>query len=193
MIDPSQPILCLPPMLLSFRFVLPQGKWTFEVLFSGAKSQTEFPPQNEGEGEKARQFFFPQNKTKKTVSWYSGYKRMFCRHEKWKFWKSKRNRNSPNGLVHGFCQKMAIFHRLFFLQNKAKKQKMFRDIADWKGCFLDMKSKVLKKFQKIAIFAKGVVYGFRQKMAIFHAWFVFFRKISQKKWLLIFWIEKVIF
>ena len=69
-----------------------------------------------------------------------------------------------------FVKKMAIFHRLFFLQNKAKK-KMFRDIADWKECFLDMKSKVLKKFQKIAIFAKGVVYGFRQKMAIFHGLF----------------------
>jgi len=42
---------------------------------------------------------------------------------------------------------------------------MFRDIPDGKECFLDKKSKVLKKFQKIAIFAKGVVYGFRQKMA----------------------------
>ena len=48
---------------------------------------------------------------------------------------------------------------------------MFRDIPDGKECFLDKKSKVLKKFQKIAIFAKGVVYGFRQKMAIFHGLF----------------------
>ena len=44
-----------------------------------------------------------------------------------------------------------------------------------------MKSKVLKKFQKIAIFAKGVVYGFRQKMAIFHAWFVFFPQNKPEK------------
>ena len=43
---------------------------------------------------------------------------------------------------------------------------MFRDIPDGKECFLDKKSKVLKKFQKIAIFAKGVVYGFREKRAI---------------------------
>ena len=64
-----------------------------------------------------------------------------------------------------------------FLQNKAKK--MFRDIPDGKECFLDKKSKVLKKFQKIPIFAKGVVYGFHQKMAIFHGLF-FFRKMSQK-------------
>ena len=39
-----------------------------------------------------------------------------------------------------------------FLQNKAKK--MFRDIPDGKECFLDKKSKVLKKFQKIPIFAR---------------------------------------
>ena len=84
---------------------------------------------------------------------------MFCGHEK-----SKKNRSSPKGLVNGFCQKMAIFHRLFFLHSKAKK--MFRDIPDGKECFLDKKSKVLKKFQKIAIFAKGVVYGFREKRAI---------------------------
>ena len=48
---------------------------------------------------------------------------------------------------------------------------MFRDIPDGKECFLDKKSKVLKKFQKIPVFAKGVVYGFRQKMAIFHGLF----------------------
>ena len=114
-IDPSQPILCLPPMLPSFRFVLPQGKWTFEHLLGRLKCfsvvQKAKPSSNHKATGKGRRqdSFFPQNKTKKTVSWYSGYKRMFCGHEK-----SQKNRSSPKGLVHGFCQKMAIFHRLCF-------------------------------------------------------------------------------
>ena len=56
---------------------------------------------------------------------------------------------------------------------------MFRDIPDGKECFLDKKSKVLKKFQKIAIFAKGVVYGFREKRAISMVCLFFF--FSQNK------------
>ena len=78
-----------------------------------------------------------------------------------------------------------------FLQNKAKK--MFRDIPNGKECFLDKKSKVLKKFQKIPIFAKGVVYGFRHKRAIFHGFFFFFPQNEPEKCLVTFWIEKIIF
>ena len=55
---------------------------------------------------------------------------------------------------------------------------MFRDIPDGKECFLDKKSKVLKKFQKIAIFAKGVVW-FSWETGHFHGLFVFF--FSQNK------------
>ena len=60
---------------------------------------------------------------------------------------------------------------------------MFRDIPDGKECFLDKKSKVLKKFQKTAIFAKGVVYGFRQKRAISMVCFFFFSQNEPEKML----------
>ena len=35
------------------------------MLFTGAKSQTEFQPQSDGEGEKARQFFFRKIRQKR--------------------------------------------------------------------------------------------------------------------------------
>ena len=71
-IDPSQPILCLPPMLPSFRFVLPQGKWTFEHLLGKLKCfsvvQKAKPSSNHratGKGRRQDSFFFRKIRQKR--------------------------------------------------------------------------------------------------------------------------------
>ena len=122
------------------------------MLFSGAKSQTEFSPQNDGEGEKARQFFFRKIRQERLFRDILDTKECFVDMENEVLKKSKISKFSKR-VSPWFLSKMAIFHRFFFLQNKAKK-KMFRDILDRKIIFLTKKNEVLEKVYIMEIFQR---------------------------------------
>ena len=74
--------------------------------------------------------------------------------------KSSKNWIFPNGLVHGFGQRLVIFPDFYFRQNKPEKcvlnqKKVFYDILDDRNAFLDYKNKKLKR-SKNWDFSKGV-------------------------------------
>ena len=91
------------------------------MLFSGAKSQTEFPPQNDGEGEKARQFFFRKIRQERLFRDILDTKECFVDMENEVLKKSKISKFSKR-VSPWFLLFLSIFHRFFFLQNKAKKK-----------------------------------------------------------------------
>ena len=69
---------------------------------------------------------------------------MLSRQGKLSFKKVKKKiRNSPKGLVHGFCQKMAFSTFVFF--RKITQISLLRIILDRRECFLDKKNKVFRK------------------------------------------------
>ena len=68
------------------------------------------------------------------------------------------------GLVHGFGQKLALFSSFYF--RKIDQENLFHDIVKRTNALLDHNKRKLKK-SKIEIFAKGLVHGFGQKLAIF--------------------------
>ena len=64
--------------------------------------------------------------------------------------KNSKNWIFPNGLVHGFDQKLVIIPEFYFRENKPEKcvlnqKKVFYDILDDRNAFLDYKNKKLKK------------------------------------------------
>ena len=74
----------------------------------------------------------------------------------------------PKGLIHGLCQKMAIF-QLFLLGNIGQAN-VFFDILERKFAFLGYKNKKCKK-SKNGHFSKGFNLGLDLKIAIFPAFF----------------------
>ena len=68
---------------------------------------------------------------------------------------------------------------MFFLSKKSQKQTVF-NILDRKECFLDLKSEVLKKSNKLT-FCKGVSPWFLSKNRPFSYMFFFLSKKSQKQ------------
>ena len=91
--------------------------------------------------------------------------------------KSRKIEIFPKGLTHGFGPKMAIFP--FFISYAIQNRKMsFTIFQNEKNAFLGYKNKKLKK-KKIAIFPKGLTYGFGRKMAIFST--CFFQAIQARK------------
>ena len=58
----------------------------------------------------------------------------------------------PRGIVHGFCQKLAIFH-VFILVEIGKKY-VFYDILERKNAFVDKKKHEVKKVENMAFFQR---------------------------------------
>ena len=82
-----------------------------------------------------------------------------------------------NGLIHGFCTKMAIFPTSFFQAIQARKMS-FTIFQNKKTPFQTIKTRSSKS-QKIDIFPNGLTHGFRSKMVISPTFFL--RIIDQEK------------
>ena len=104
---------------------------------------------------------------------------MVFRPKKWSSHKVEKNRHFAKGLVHCFCPKINLFFSFFFCK-KDQKETLF-DILDKKERFLDLKIEVVAKCKKHGHFAKGLVYGFCQKIDLFLICFFFLSKKSQKE------------
>ena len=79
--------------------------------------------------------------------------------------KSRKIDNFPNGLVHGFGPKLAIFSPNFF-QAICGRKMCFMIFQNEKTPFQAIKT-TSSKSRKIGNFPKGLVHGFRPKLAIF--------------------------
>ena len=89
-----------------------------------------------------------------------------------------------NGVSPWFLSKnWPVFHIFFF--NKERQEETFFDILDRKECFLDHKKKFLDTL-KNRHFAKGLVYGFFQKIDLFLIFF-FEQKKPRRSSFFIFW------
>ena len=121
--------------------------------------------------------------------------------------KKSKNRDFPQGLVHGFGQKVAIFLRFLFQVKQARKmcitifqkektllqsirtlilgnigqENVFQDILERKNASRDYIRKGSRS-RKIGIFPKGLVHCFGQKLAIFPCFY--FRQNGPRKFVL---------
>ena len=77
----------------------------------------------------------------------------------------------PKWLVHGFGQKLAIFPSFFLLKVIQARKICFTIFQNKKTPFQAIKTRSSKS-GKIAIFPKGLVHGFGQKLAIFPSFFL---------------------
>ena len=83
--------------------------------------------------------------------------------------KSRKIEIFSKGLVHGFRPKLAIFPCFFFKAIQARKM-CFTICYNEKMVFQALKTRSSKS-QKIEIFSKGLVHGFRPKLVFFHVFF----------------------
>ena len=95
--------------------------------------------------------------------------------------KSRKIEIFPQGLTHGFAQKMTIFPCLFFFCNIGQ-ENVFYNNLEQKNAFLAYKKERSSKSRKIKIFPKGLTHGFGQKMTIFPC--LFFRQYRPGKFVL---------
>ena len=84
--------------------------------------------------------------------------------------KSRKIEIFSKGLVHGFRPKLAIFPCFFFKAIQARKM-CFMIFQNKKMVFQALKTRSSKS-RKIEIFSKGLVHGFRPKLAIFPCFFL---------------------
>ena len=105
---------------------------------------------------------------------------------KLKQWKKK---GVPKGLVHDFCEKLAVFLSFYFRQNRPGK--CVYDILYRKNAFLDYKNIKLKKLKNWD-FLKGVSPWYLSKIRNFSIFLILF-KMARKMCFTIFFIEKTPF
>ena len=84
--------------------------------------------------------------------------------------KSQKIEIFSKGLVHGFQPKLAIFP-CFFLKAIQARKMCFMTFQKEKTVFQALKTRSSKS-RKIEIFSKGLVHGFRPKLAIFPCFFL---------------------
>jgi len=79
-------------------------------------------------------------------------------------------------LIHGFCQKMEIFHLLFF--SKMDKEKVFSKVLERKETFLDYKNIGSRNPQNLH-FSKGVSKWFLSKNRDFSIFCIYAKWIKK--------------
>ena len=121
-------------------------------------------------------FFLRQYRPGKCVLGYSRKKKQFLGFKNKKFKKSRIEIFS-RGQSMVFSQNWLFFHFFFFKAIQARKM-CFMIFQNKKTVFQALKTRSSKS-QKIEIFSKGLVHGFRPKLAIFPCFF--FKAIQARK------------
>ena len=127
-------------------------------------------------------FLFRQNWTAEYVS------RVRVRLKQNNLKKNRKTGICPKRLVHGFDQKLEIFH-VFLFEAKQDSIMCFTIFQSKKYAFLNYKNKQVKRSRKTGIFPKGIVYRLGQKLATV-PFFSFLVKLARKMCFMIFQKEK---